>query len=298
MSRQRAARAPWACRGVVRAASWLVPAEVRPRWRARWQMGLSNWWTLVERGDLSSRTAGDVCAAACSEALRLRCGEASPERLVRRAVFVPAAMALLLVAGAAATRGFQATRALLDTARGITRGPLHSLALTGAHDRLVGHGFAACFAAVVALIVVLIVGLPLRRYSWKYWGFLALKAAAAAVLVTLAWVEGGPLLRARLPGGELKALVGVLGFTLVYVAAFGAALAWCVKDQRRRCPVCLRRLAMPVTMGSWASVFEPPTTELLCDAGHGRMCVCEGAGGESERWSTLDASWQELFGPL
>jgi len=50
---------------------------------------------------------------------------------------------------------------------------------------------------------------------------------------------------------------------------------------------------MPVMIGSWASVFEPVTTELLCEEGHGSLCVPE--TGQPDRWTPLDASWRELF---
>jgi hypothetical protein len=297
MPRDRDVRAPWSCRGLVRAASWIVPPEVRPPWRSRWEQGLRNWWTLVERGDQSSRTRGEICRAAFSEALRLRYGTASPERLVRGASCIPAVSAVLLLALAVFTRGFPATRALIETARGHARGPLRTLALTGAEDRLVGHSIVIAFALVVALVAAVTVGLRLRRYGWRYWGFLALKSVCAGALVTLAWLEGSQMLRGHLPSMGLKAIAGGLAPALLYIAAFGWALAWSVKDQRRRCPVCLRRLALPVRMGSWASVFDPPTTELLCESGHGRMCVCETAEGELERWTESDATWRELFQP-
>ncbi len=53
-------------------------------------------------------------------------------------------------------------------------------------------------------------------------------------------------------------------------------------------------MAMPVTMGSWASVFDPVTTELLCDSGHGSLCLQETESG-SDRWTGMDKSWSDLF---
>ena len=290
-------RAPLLCRGFVRAASWMVPFAHRAQWHARWQEGLESWWALVECGGQSSRTAQEICRVAWKDAVRLRCGTGSPDRLVRSAAFVPAVALLLTAAIAVISRGFPATRLLLDAARGRYHGPLRTLALTGAEDRLVGHSFVIGFALAVGLVVALMVGLPLHRRGWRYWGFLVLKSLCTGMVVTLVWLEGAPMLRARLPNMELKALAGGLGAALAYVAAFGWAMAWSVKDQRARCPVCLRRLAMPVRMGSWASTFDPPTTELLCDAGHGRLCVSETADGEVDRWTQSDATWQELFQP-
>jgi hypothetical protein len=51
---------------------------------------------------------------------------------------------------------------------------------------------------------------------------------------------------------------------------------------------------MPVTMGSWASVFEPVTTEMLCHEGHGSLSVVEGDIGGGDRWVALDTSWRGL----
>ena len=137
--------------------------------------------------------------------------------------------------------------------------------------------------------------LSLGRYGWRYWSFLVLKTIAVMVLVPLLWIETGTAMRAHLPSAPLRVLVGGLLFTMVFMAAFGCALLWSFADQRRRCPVCLQRLAMPVTMGSWASVFEPVTTELLCEEGHGSLSVPETEAGEPDRWTPLDASWRECL---
>jgi hypothetical protein len=52
---------------------------------------------------------------------------------------------------------------------------------------------------------------------------------------------------------------------------------------------------MPVTMGSWASVLDPATTEMVCDLGHGSLCVPDSTEGAPDRWINLDPSWRELF---
>jgi hypothetical protein len=54
-------------------------------------------------------------------------------------------------------------------------------------------------------------------------------------------------------------------------------------------------LAMPVSMGSWASVLEPATTESLCEKGHGSLSMQEVESGAPDRWIAMDASWRELF---
>ncbi len=65
------------------------------------------------------------------------------------------------------------------------------------------------------------------------------------------------------------------GTTLAFLGGFGVSVIWVFSDQRRRCPVCLRRLERPVTFGSWASMFEPVTTEFVCEEGHGRLSLAE-----------------------
>ena len=88
--------------------------------------------------------------------------------------------------------------------------------------------------------------------------------------------------------------VAGLGATLAFLVGFGLAAIWVFDDQRRRCPVCLGRLSRPVTMGSWGSMFDPVTTEFLCDDGHGALSLAESEIGEGDRWVALDASWREF----
>jgi hypothetical protein len=88
--------------------------------------------------------------------------------------------------------------------------------------------------------------------------------------------------------------VAGVGATVVFLGGFGPAVIWVFDDQRRRCPVCLRRLARPVTMGSWASMFEPATTEFLCDEGHGALSLAENENSDGDRWVALDASWRDF----
>jgi len=48
-------------------------------------------------------------------------------------------------------------------------------------------------------------------------------------------------------------------------------------------------------MGSWGSVLEPATTELLCEAGHGSLSMTETDAAEPDRWTVLGPSWKDLF---
>lgn len=131
-----------------------------------------------------------------------------------------------------------------------------------------------------------------RRHGWRYWIFLAAKTALLLAIPTAVWVE--VTTRLQQPTGLAEVLAAVVP-TLLFLVISGCALRWSFLDQRARCPVCLRRLAMPVSMGSWSSVLDPATTELLCESGHGALSVPETESGESDRWTALDRSWRGLF---
>ena len=139
----------------------------------------------------------------------------------------------------------------------------------------------------------------LRGIGLRSWSLLIYKVVLAELIAALLWVEGGHGLRfyfAR--GGGMRFGVFGVGLAIFYIAAFGYLIVWCITDQRRRCPVCLYRLVMPVTMGSWASIYDPAATELVCDQGHGSLALQEsetGAAGAPDRWTVLDSSWRELF---
>jgi len=285
-------RPPLICRALVRAAGWMAPRRIRPGWRSRWERRLRDWWTLVERGDLTTRSSREVCRIAVRDAWNARFGELRPEKVTRGPGFVLGAAALLIVLLATVTRGFAVTRGLIEIARGHYGGALHTLAPYGAMDRLGAHCFALGFAMLVGVMMVSAGGLPPRHRGCRYWGFLATKSLLATAIVTLAWVESGPALRAHIRNPELRALGGYLVWTLLFICGFGCSLAWSFADQRHRCPVCLRVLAMPVSIGCWASIFEPPETELLCEDGHGLLCVDETGAPADDHWSTLDASWK------
>ncbi len=150
------------------------------------------------------------------------------------------------------------------------------------------------FALLVGA-VLLVRGHPVSlHHGWRYGAFLALKTLIAVAIPLLAWIETAAAFGAWLPEAVFRELVVGPVLTLSFI--FGSALAiwWSFADQRRRCPVCLHLLAMPVTMGSWASIFDPVTTELLCDAGHGSLCLPEAETG-ADRWTGMDASWADLF---
>ena len=161
-------------------------------------------------------------------------------------------------------------------------------------DQVVGRVVPIALALAIGAALVAIGRLSLGRYGWRYWLYLALKIVGVIVLIPLLWIEGSRFLWNLLTPELLRVWVAGIGATLAFMGGFGLAAIWAFDDQRRRCPVCLRRLARPVTMGSWSSMFEPVTTEFLCDEGHGALSLAESEIGEGDRWVSLDASWREL----
>jgi len=73
---------------------------------------------------------------------------------------------------------------------------------------------------------------------------------------------------------------------------------WAVADQRKRCPVCLRRVSNPATVGLASRTFLGWNgTEMICMGGHALLHVpslpTSWFGGQ--RWLYLDSSWDFLF---
>lgn len=139
--------------------------------------------------------------------------------------------------------------------------------------------------------------------SMRYWGFLLLKLATAAVLMRIVWgaiVLGfrGPVLylgQEQKPfGHDLGYTTAMLGFFLVCVGLV-YLIVW---DQRYRCRTCLRRLRMPVHAGSWPNMllFGQPRTEYICLYGHGTLKVPEvRISANAPDWESHDEDiWKEL----
>ena len=84
--------------------------------------------------------------------------------------------------------------------------------------------------------------------------------------------------------------------TSFLVALF--SFRWALKDQRRRCPVCLATLTNPVRVGEPSRSFLAWNgTELICSGGHGLLHVPElpTSWFATQRWLYLDSSWSGIF---
>ncbi len=123
-----------------------------------------------------------------------------------------------------------------------------------------------------------------------------MKIVLAPALCWLLWVEVEMAVRASSFAGPVVRSLTQLGLALAFVFGCAFVVWWSFADQRRRCPICLQLLSMPVTLGSWGSVLDPAMTETFCDSGHGTLCQPESVEGLPDHWTRMDSSWSELFG--
>ncbi len=85
-------------------------------------------------------------------------------------------------------------------------------------------------------------------------------------------------------------------FSTFVICLFG--IRWALLDQRRRCPVCLKRVAHPAQVGLASRTFLAWNgTELICTGGHTLLHVpsLPTSWFGTQRWLYLDASWEFLF---
>jgi hypothetical protein len=93
----------------------------------------------------------------------------------------------------------------------------------------------------------------------------------------------------------INAMYAQLAFS-VFGCLFG--LTWALSDQRRRCPVCLERVAHPARVGQYSRTFLAWSgTELMCTGGHTLLHVpsLPTSWFSTQRWMFLDPSWKFLF---
>jgi len=301
MRQQDDPRAPALLRWLVLLASWIVARRERGVWRSRHERELQDWWLLVEIGELSTRSSREIARSlrqACVESLWARIGEENLRRFLRGPAMVAAAGCALFGLLAVLSHGFAATRGIAAVFRVMLFPPEnlpHAAPPLHGGDMVFAFSAPIIFALAVAILFVGFRHRPVYASNWNYWLFLGAKVAAVATLVPLAWIELSALVRAHIAPSEYRVILTGLSFRLVFIVLFVQAIGWCFADQERRCPICLRRLANPVSIGNCSNVFEPAVTEFLCERGHGVLSVPEMEGTEADRWIAFDASWSELF---
>jgi len=159
----------------------------------------------------------------------------------------------------------------------------------------------ALFLAVLSLPAITAVSLgesspSLQQTSWlgrlRRWSFLVFKIALLLPIVyflSLDLAYGCTTL-----GREQAGLVQL--FSTFSMCLFG--MRWVLKDQRQRCPVCLRRVVHPAQVGQASRTFLAWNgTEMMCMGGHTLLHVpsLPTSWFGTQRWLYLDPSWAFLF---
>jgi hypothetical protein len=162
------------------------------------------------------------------------------------------------------------------------------------------YGFAL-FLALLALPAITSVSLgeasvnP-QKTSWGRrlyrWSFLSAKIA---LLLPIIYFVSLDLAYGFTTFGRERAIYIQLISTFL-MCLFG--LRWVLKDQRQRCPVCMRRVAHPAHVGQASRPFlDWNGTEMMCMGGHTLLHVpsLPTSWFSTQRWLYLDTSWGFLF---
>jgi hypothetical protein len=135
-----------------------------------------------------------------------------------------------------------------------------------------------------------------QKLSWstrlRRWGFLGCKVALLLPIVYFASLDLAHW-RSSL---DLLTSQDIQLASSFSICLFG--LRWVLRDQRQRCPMCLRRLTNPARVGQPSRNFLAWNgTELICVAGHGLLHIPEiqTSWFDTQRWLYLDPSWDVLF---
>lgn len=130
---------------------------------------------------------------------------------------------------------------------------------------------------------------PRRLYRWAFLG------AKIALILPIVYFASLDLAYGR------TAFTSTTSEYIQLLASFSlslCALNWALRDQRQRCPVCLRRVAHPAQVGQASRTFLAWNgTELICMGGHTMLHVpgLPTSWFSTQRWLYLDNSWSFLF---
>jgi hypothetical protein len=159
------------------------------------------------------------------------------------------------------------------------------------------------FTVLLALLALpATTSLPLGEYpagadhiSWplrlRRWMFLGIKFSL--LLPTIYFVSLDVAYTAPFAPSRAQYIQIVVSFLMALFS-----FRWALKDQRRRCPVCLATLTNPVRVGEPSRSFLAWNgTELICSGGHGLLHVPElpTSWFATQRWLYLDSSWSGVF---
>jgi len=267
------------CLVILRCAGLLAPRSRRADWLAEWRGEL---WYVLRRSDCQQ--ALSFCLGSFRDAVWLRRNDCAPNH-PPHPMQSPWWCLFLLTAAAAVAATFYFRPA----------GPFEDLIYDS--ERRPALIFAHSLMIVIALLVLpattpLSLGeypatprSPARARRLRRWIFLGAKIVLILPIVSCGSFDLAPLVSAD----GIQAHAVLIGYV--------AALRWALIDQRRRCPVCLRLLTHPTSIGQPAHTFlELYGTELVCAKGHGLLHVPEiPTTYDTQRWLDLDPSWSSLF---
>jgi len=151
--------------------------------------------------------------------------------------------------------------------------------------------FEFCFGCLLLPITTSLLSLgDYPRAMPARWLFLGAKTILVFLIVLLSVLDLASLWGSIEPG-----IFGLTAFAALF------AMRWVIRDQQRRCPVCLRLLANPVRIGQSSHILlEWHGTELICLRGHGLLHIPERPTiwFTRQRWMDLGPSWNELFSDI
>lgn len=256
-------------RAILVVASALVPYQRRNEWLKEWNAEL---WYVFDDEERSARAATPFCLGAFRDAGWLR--RQSVSKQLDGLAGRQSPILCLAVLAAMTAISLWLAAALPTVAVSAWRKPAlaHLLVLSLALLILVSTGRAEAGPPSV--------GGPL------FWPFVGVKLGLLAVIVFFGTFDLGWLVSQS----GLQPLASLVGYIL--------AFRWALKDQRRRCPKCLRLLTGPVRIGHpGRTLLEWYGTEFMCTKGHGILHAPELARNSYSvsRWINLDTSWRELF---
>ena len=134
------------------------------------------------------------------------------------------------------------------------------------------------------------------RDRLRWWSFFVTKAVLLLTATgLLAWTVVHRLSIAIY--GSIHPMTNAVGLWVFLIFSL-APLSWAIRDQQRRCRVCLRRLGTPIAIGAPGHVLlDWSGTEMVCSEGHGVLYLPDSQANwlERARWNNLDASWADLF---
>lgn len=171
-------------------------------------------------------------------------------------------------------------------------------------DRTIGPWGAYCISILSALLILPAITSVTRsdkasstvKPSCAQWAVPGLFfSAKSALLLGIVFILPIDLVYVNSKGYAPGAPCAQLLFTLIFGLL---GFWWVVDDQRKRCPVCLRRVTHPARVGIASRTFLAWNgTELMCTGGHTLLYIpaVPTSWFYAPRWVYLDPSWEFLF---